>query len=102
MDGYLMIHYYRIKSDRRDEYLQIMKIIREHIRKMDLSYYGLFEDEREKNCFKEVFVFDSHLSYEMRKRSDMSVETEKAYNKLNDLIEGGYDDVETEFSDQIY
>jgi hypothetical protein len=55
---------YEILSEKREEYLEYMKEIKEYILKKNNCEYSLFEQIGRKNLFSEIYSFNSKEDYD--------------------------------------
>ncbi len=89
---------YEIKPEKKNEYLTIMKELKNLIKSEGLSDYKVFEHQSKKNTFEEIYFFDSEEAYEnwddvqnervdllMKKLSDTIKEQTTEYSRLYEI-----------------
>lgn len=54
---------YDVQSEKRDEYLSLSQVMKEHFKNTNGRQYSIFEQKGKKNSFSEVFVFDNIEEY---------------------------------------
>ncbi|MFH0733453.1 MAG: hypothetical protein V1773_02650 [bacterium] len=76
---------YDILPERREEYLDVIRELKNLIKAETLSEYRVFEHKNKKNKFEEVYYFDNYEAYE----SFDDVQNERVeilMTKLSDII----------------
>ncbi len=76
---------YEILAEKKDEYLTVVKELKQLISSPGLESYTVFEHKSKKNLFEEVYVFESEESYE-NFDDNPSERVEKLVNKLTDMV----------------
>jgi hypothetical protein len=71
---------YEINPEKRSEYLEFMKQVKEKAQSVSKCAYSLFELKGRKNWFSEVFTFNSEEEYDNFDEDSM----EELVDKIND------------------
>jgi hypothetical protein len=69
---------YAIEEGKRSEYLDLLGKIKEYYKKDGVDRYMVFEDEKKKNEFTEIFLFANE--------SDFEKFEESATEEINDML----------------
>lgn len=86
---------YNIIPERREEYLDVVRELKNLVKADGLESYSVFEQKNKANCFEEIYVFSDQKAYEdfddneneridllMTKLSDMIKEQSTQYTTL--------------------
>ncbi|HEY9188788.1 MAG TPA: hypothetical protein VIR55_12910 [Ignavibacteria bacterium] len=72
---------YEVIPEKREEFLETMKIMKEKILAMNICSYSLYEQMGRKNKFSEIFIFNSNEDYD--KFDEREDELEELVDKVN-------------------
>ncbi len=76
---------YNIHPERREEYLDVVRELKNLVKTEGLESYSVFEQKNKPNCFEEVFIFKSQEAYDsFEDNSDERIDL--LMTKLSDLI----------------
>ncbi len=78
---------YSIKPEKRDEYLQFAREMKEYFVNAKKQNYGIYEGKVKKNQFTEVFITESMEDYEALD-DDTDEAAEALVNRLEEFIDG--------------
>jgi quinol monooxygenase YgiN len=89
---------YNIFPERREEYLDVVRELKNLVKAEGLESYSVFEQKNKANSFEEVYLFNSHEAFEnfddnqderidllMTKLSDMIKEQSTQYTTLYEV-----------------
>ncbi len=79
---------YEIKPEKREEYLSLVKELRNHFAVERKKNYQIFEVKGKKDSFVEEFVCNSMEEYEALE-DDMNESSETLVNRLETLLKDG-------------
>lgn len=83
----LFIISYDIKSDKRDEYLQLMVKMKQHFQNLQGKDYNVYEQKGKKNFFSEVFTCKSLQEYDELEDNQDEV-TQGFIEQLESIVKG--------------
>ena len=91
---------YEIQSDKKDEYLSVIKELKNVLKTDGLESYSVYEVKGKANNFEEIYTYSSAQSYEeaddsenerinilITKISDMTVDNSTKYSTLHEISE---------------
>lgn len=61
---------YEINPEKRDEFLALTARMKRHLAQKNGKEYSIYEQKGKKNCFSEVFVFNSMEEYDQLEDQD--------------------------------
>lgn len=79
---------YSIIPEKREDYLALMKEMRDHLVGQKQKAYGAFEQKGKKNSFVEVFFCDTIEEYDALE-DDQDETTEALVQRLEEFLDGG-------------
>lgn len=79
---------YSIVPEKRDEYLALMKQMRDHLVGQKQKKYSVYELKGKKNSFTEVFLCDTMEEYDALE-DDQDETTEALVQRLEEFLEDG-------------
>lgn len=77
---------YKVIEEKREEYLDVIRELKNLVKAEGLTSYTVFEDKVKKNNFLEVYAFESQEDYE-NFDDDPDERVDLLMNKLSDVIE---------------
>ncbi len=87
---------YKVKRDKRERYLELMRRVRENSLDLGAVDQYLLEDDARSNDFTEILVYDSWIQYENARRFPTTRAMEDVFKELEGCIEGGFDRCEVD------
>ena len=72
---------YEIDPEKRDEYLELMKKVREQIREVTGQDYTVYEDSRRPNLMSEVYYLDNDADF----RKVQEMQEEKPFDLIDQI-----------------
>ena len=78
---------YTIKPEKRDEYLQLAKEMKDHFTAVRKKDYSIFEGKVKKNQFTEMFIADSLEEFE-ELDDNLDERTEALVDRLEEFVDG--------------
>lgn len=79
---------YEIEPDRREEYDQLAREMKQHFTLVRKKNYAIYEQKGKKNAFVEQFVCESQEEYEALE-DDLDEKSEDMVNRLETLLKEG-------------
>ncbi|MBN1301697.1 MAG: MFS transporter [Melioribacteraceae bacterium] len=76
---------YEILPEKRDEYLDVVRELKNLIKADGLESYSVYEQKGKQNSFEEIYIFESKEAYEDFD-DDPSERVDILMNKLSDMI----------------
>lgn len=83
----LFIISYDIKSDKKDEYLQLISKMKQHFQNIQGEDYNVYEQKGKKNFFSEVFTCKSLQEFDELEDNQDEM-TQQFIAKLESMVEG--------------
>ena len=77
---------YGIKPDLREQYLALVKEMREHLTKVGNKNYSVFETKARKHLFTEVFITNSMEEYDALE-DDEDEKTQELVGRLGECVD---------------
>jgi L-rhamnose mutarotase len=77
---------YGVKPEKREQYLQLAKEMKEHLTTVGKKDYSVFEVKGKRNQFTEVFITNSIEEYDALE-DDQDETTESLVRKLEELVD---------------
>jgi L-rhamnose mutarotase len=78
---------YDVKPEKRDEYLELSRVMKDHVTAQNGKNYAIFEHKTKKNSFSEVYILGSMEEYEQL--DDQDDTTSQLVQRLEDLLADG-------------
>lgn len=78
---------YEINSNKKEEYLGVIKELKNLLKADGLENYSVYELKGKPNCFQEIYTFTSNEAYELFD-DNQSERLNILINKLNDMTTG--------------
>ncbi len=78
---------YGIKPDLREQYLALVKEMREHLTKVSNKNYSVFETKAKKHQFTEIFITNSMEEYDTLE-DDQDEKTQELVGRLGEFVDG--------------
>jgi len=78
---------YTIKAEKREEYLQLAREMKEHFTRVRKKNYSIFEGKVKKNQFTEIFISESMDDYEALD-DNLDEGTEALVSRLEEYVNG--------------
>ncbi len=79
---------YDVHPEKRDEYIALSKVMKEHLAGVQGKNYTIFEQKGKKNSFSEVFICNSMEEFD-RLEDDEDEKTEELVGRLESLLTNG-------------
>jgi hypothetical protein len=79
---------YEVTAEKRQEYLALVREMKDHFRRVRNKNYGVFEVKGKQNLFVEQFVCSSMEEYEGLE-DDLDEKSEELVRRLNALVKEG-------------
>ncbi|PID57937.1 MAG: hypothetical protein CR986_08445 [Ignavibacteriae bacterium] len=76
---------YQIESDKRNEYLDVIKELKNIIKSEGLESYSVYEQKSKENTFSEIYIYNSKEAWEEADESE-NERVDILMTKLSDLI----------------
>ncbi len=76
---------YHIHPERREEYLSVVRELKNIIKAEGLESYSVYEQKNKPNCFEEIYVFKTQESYD-NFEEDTDERIDILMTKLSDMI----------------
>jgi quinol monooxygenase YgiN len=78
---------YEIEEDKRNEYLTVVRELKNLLKADGLESYSVFEVKGKQNHFEEIYTFSSNEAYE-NFDDNQTERISILLNKLNDMVKG--------------
>lgn len=80
---------YPVKADCREEYLETIKALKEHLTTTRNKDYSVFELKSKSNFFSEVYICKNEEEYDMLEDEEDDLSNELIDRIVNDYIQDG-------------
>lgn len=85
MGKYIFTITYEIKPDKREDYLQLARIMKQSLAGNQGKNYSIYEHRGKKNTFSEIFICNTKEEYD-KLEDDNDEQVEKLIEKLDEYL----------------
>lgn len=80
---------YPVKDDCREEYLETIRALKEHLMSVRKKDYSVYEHKSKANLFSEVYICESMEEYDMLEDEEDDISNELIDRIVNEYVKDG-------------